>query len=150
MKTKHFIETLQDKNYCVEVVDNKGVYVSLSDGSTLAFIGSACMGELIIRANISLIEDMEERAWLVEHIACFAKTPIDERSAKKYYLKHRWFKKTPVYLQHDEMTDDYFSCENIKDTVRHWNNEFTVEQINKIKERFDTDLKDYAMIEVEE
>lgn len=37
------------------------------------------MGELIIRANISLIEDMEERAWLVEHIACFAATPIDER-----------------------------------------------------------------------
>lgn len=79
MKINYFIETLQDKNYCVEVVDNKGVYVNFLDGSTLAFIGSACMGELIIRANISLIEDMEERAWLVEHIACFAATPIDER-----------------------------------------------------------------------
>lgn len=149
MKINYFIKTLQDKNYCVEVVDNKGVYVSLLDGSTLAYISSACMGEFTIKANISLIEDMEERAWLVEHIACFAATSIDNRfESKKYYVRHKWLG-FPDEIFLNANRDDllflntklpYDGCRTI----------FTEEEIESLKRKNDTDLKDFELIEVEE
>lgn len=149
MKINYFIKTLQDKNYCVEVVDNKGVYVSLSDGSTLAFIGSSCMGEFTIKANISLIEDMEERAWLVEHIACFAATPIDERvEDKKYCVKHKW-----LGLPYDNFLN--VGCKGqlflgSKYFISGRSTQFTEREIESLKRKNDTDLKDFEIIEVEE
>lgn len=149
MKTKDFIETLQDKNYCVEVVDNKGVYVSLLDGSTLAYISSACMGELIISANISFIEDMEERAWLVEHIACFAATPIDNRfESKKYYVRHKWLGSPSGNFLNAYR--DGLSLLSTKLAHDNCSTQFTEREIESLKRKNDTDLKDFEIIEVEE
>ena len=82
----------------------------------------------------------------------FAETPIEDREEeKKYYLKHRWIidKSFYMYLQKPSCYDDKmrlaffdFSGNNDK--------KFTLKEIEEIKKKFDTDLKDFELVEVEE
>ena len=149
MKTKDFIETLQDKNYCVEVADDNDVCIRLLDGSAIAYISGACMGEFSIGTNVALIGDMEERAWLVEEIACFAATPIDRRvESKKYYLKHKWLELPGEdFLNAD--SDDLLLL-STKLAYGGCRTKFTKKEIESIKREYSTDLKDFEIIEVEE
>lgn len=149
MKIKDFIETLQDKNYCVEISGNDDMCIRSSDGFVLAHISGECMGEFTIGVNIAIIEDMEERAWLVEHIACFAATPIDRRfESKKYYLKHKWLGLPDEdFLNAD--SDDLLLL-STKLAYGGCRTQFTKKEIESIKREYSTDLKDFEIIEVEE
>lgn len=149
MNTKEFTETLQDKNYCVEFSDYNEICVLSADGYYIARVNPDYMGVFTIGINASQIEDESERAWLVDFIACFAKTPIDERSDKKYYLKHRWLTCNGLkYLCYDKGSYIYFLSERplVKDDEA--TSEFTQEHINSIKRKFDTSLEDFNIVEV--
>ena len=82
----------------------------------------------------------------------FAETPVDEREEeKKFYLKHRWFKPSPIYknylnywIGNDEYWLDY------KNESKEIQTQFTLKEIDEMKEKFNTDLKDFKKIEVKE
>lgn len=80
----------------------------------------------------------------------FAETPIKDREEeKKFYLRHRWLK--PIYknyLNYCMTTKDYWlDCKNEEIYVQ---TQFTEKEIDEIKEEFNTDFKDFELIEVEE
>lgn len=148
MNIKEFTKTLQDKNYCVEFSDRNEVCILSADGYYIARVNADYMGVFSIGINASQIEDESERAWLVDFIACFAKTPIDERSDKKYRIKHKWLSGRGLkYLCYDKLSYVYFLSEEplVSDEVT---SEFTQEHINSIKRKFDTSLEDFDIVEV--
>ena len=82
----------------------------------------------------------------------FANTmPADREDKEKIYrLKHKYMCMfgDPVYLiEHFET--DLFTVD-VDDSQYCGNREFTLEEIEEIKKKFDTDLKDFELIEVED
>ena len=105
-------------------------------------------------------EKATERAWdwidkdvqekLFDLLIEYAKTPIEDREEeKKFYLRHKWLNlDTDNYLHLDVddgscMLDDdeEFSYTKIK---------LTEKEIKEIKKKFDTDLADFELVEVED
>ncbi len=94
----------------------------------------------------------EDKTKLFDLIVEYAKTPIDEREEeKKFYLKHRWFKPSPIYknylnywIGNDEYWLDY------KNESKEIQTQFTLKEIDEIKEKFNTDLKDFEPEDVKE
>ena len=82
----------------------------------------------------------------------FAETPPEDREEeKKSYLRHRWFKPHSIYknylnhwIGHDEYWLDY------KNESKEIKTKFTLKEIDEIKEKFNTDLKDFELVEVKE
>lgn len=149
MNIKEFTKILQNKNYCVEFSDYNEVCVLSADHHYIARVQADRVCMLTIGSNILQIEDENERTWLVDLIACFAKTPIDERSDKKYYLKHRWLICNGLkYLCYDKGSYIYFLSERPLVEDDDATSEFTQEDINSIKRKLDTSLEDFEMIEV--
>lgn len=82
----------------------------------------------------------------------FAETPIDEREEKKkFYLRHKWIfdKDFYIYLRKTSYDDKEMSL-GVINFRGNDGLQFTLEEIEKIKEKFDTDLKDFELVEVEE
>ena len=82
----------------------------------------------------------------------FAETPIEDREEeKKFYLKHKYFKDDMGYKQCFciRTSGGYPLLKSIAipiaDKIK-----FTKKEIEEIKERFDTDLKDFEEVEVED
>lgn len=70
-------------------------------------------------SNISICDDKDLN--MIKAAVEFAETPIEDREEeKKFYLRHQW--------------------ENKK---------FTLKEIEEIKEKFNTDLADFELVEVE-
>ena len=82
----------------------------------------------------------------------FAKTPIEDREEeKKFYLRHRWIRDYDfyMYLQKRSYDDKKMSFGVVNFSVND-SLQFTEKEIDEIEEEFDTDLKDFEMVEVEE
>lgn len=80
----------------------------------------------------------------------FAETPIEEREdEKKYYLRHRWFGYGKcLHLMKNNENNTYGLCD-----INIWagcTDKFTREEIDEIKEKHNTDLSDYELVEVQE
>lgn len=70
---------------------------------------------------------------------------------KKFYLKHRWLKPRPIdknYLNRWIGTNEYWL--DYKNETKDVQTQFTLKEIDEIKEKFNTDLDDFKMSEVEE
>lgn len=82
----------------------------------------------------------------------FAETPIKDREEeKKFYLRHRWLKPKPIYknyLNHWIGTNKYWLDYN--NETENIQTQFTLKEIDEIKEKFNTDLGDFEKIEVKE
>lgn len=83
-----------------------------------------------------------------------AETPTGERiPEEKFYLKHRWMKYAgnkdveKYYNLHIETNLPYLGSKNQDGENQ---TQFTQKEINEIKEKYNTDLKDFEIIEVEE
>ena len=90
------------------------------------------------------------RVEMLEALCELSKTPFEERQEeKKYYLKHRFL---------DSQQTDYLNFSREiglfkLSTMEHYDNkqtQFTQKEIDEIKEKCNTDLKDFEIIEVEE
>ena len=150
MNIKEFTKTLQDKNYCVEFSDHNEVCVLSADHLYIARVKADRVCMLTIGRNILQIEDENERTWLVDLITCFAKTPINERDGKKYYLKHKWLICNGLeYLCYDKGSYIYFLSERPLVEDDDVTSEFTQEHINSIRKKFDTSLDGFNIIEVQ-
>lgn len=79
----------------------------------------------------------------------YAVTPIEDRKDKnRYYLRHKWLNDSALnYLQTDK-ENNYYSLSVLNDTNT-WKTEFTEEEIEGLKETFNTDLNDFEIVEVE-
>lgn len=101
---------------------NKGItrICIVSEGLTVATIST----ERVHYINCFCFVDIEwkNQDKLFDLIVEYARTPIEDREEqKKFYLRPWWE-----------------------------NNQFTLKEIEEIKEKFETDLKDFELIEVEE
>lgn len=91
-----------------------------------------------------------EQKLILSFIMGYAKTPIDERKEeKKFYLRHRWIKGCVIMYLYRNTLNGYCYLGD-KKCRPHRQKMFTLKEIDEIKEKFNTDLNDFEMIEEEE
>lgn len=83
----------------------------------------------------------------------FAETPPEDREEeKKFYLKHRClvqpFTYEQVFLNYDTNNDKMYVYDNKQTCLIQ--TKFTLKEIDEIKKKFNTDLEDFELVEVEE
>lgn len=90
---------------------------------------------------------------LVDLIVEYAKTPVEDREEeKKFYLRHRFLTSLLrdmkySFINYDTKYNDiYLSSNEALDYVK---TKFTLKEIEEIKKKFDTDLADFEIVEVE-
>ena len=77
--------------------------------------------------------------------------PDDREEEKKFYLEHRYFKCTNGDSRYFQILEsDGTPWLNAMYTVIGYKKQFTLKEIEEIKEEFDTDLADFVLVEVEE
>ena len=75
--------------------------------------------------------------------------PQDREEEKKFYLEHRYFKCTNGDSRYFQILEsDGTPWLNAMYTVMGYKKQFTLKEIEEIKEEFDTDLKDFEIVEV--
>lgn len=151
MKTKEFIKRIEELGF--EVWISGGIAYVLKDGRyEVARIKTkrACAIDFFYLLNETLDKEISEK--LFDIIVEYAKTPIEDREEeKKIYLRHRYFRfntGSSKYLGIDLVKDKPDLCSKI--TCRWMKNQFTEKEIEEIKEKYNTDLKDFEPEEVKE
>lgn len=100
-----------------------------------------------VERNLEHLETYKRHA-LIDGFIEYAQTPTGERwTPEKYYLKHKWILKNyGGYLSIRKETGEVFLLgSNWDDNV--YQMTFTKEEIEKIKKTYDTDLKEFEIIE---
>lgn len=148
MKTNELIKKVEILGYEItkkQFLDDTNYFIIYNSfGGTMCYVAINKLFEM----NIRLDECMSEE--LFDLIVEYAKTPIEDREEEKeFYLKHRWIKGHAImYLYRNELNGYCYLGEN--KCRPHKQRRFTLKEIEEIKEKFDTDLKDFEIIEVEE
>lgn len=152
MRTKEFIKRVEELGFWVEELNNiinvcedkAGFYLVTIDKNYQYILNN--MGN-----RYKNLDDYKKRD-LLKVCYEYATTPVEEREQeKKFYLRHRWMKgssKITNYLNLIISTDDMLlSSEQQDESVK---TQFTMEEIEEIKEKYKTDLSDFEIVEVEE
>lgn len=117
---------------------------------------SDCKNEIVINKYslnelwISIVDCQDNDLKVIKAAIEFAETPIPDREEeKKFYLKHRWIfnKDFYMYLQKTSYDEKKMSVRSL-DFSDGNDIKFTLKEIEKIKKKFDTDLKDFELVEV--
>ena len=119
---------------------------------------SDCKNEIVINKYslnelwISIVDCQDNDLKVIKAAIEFAETdPEDREEEKKFYLKHSYFQ--------DHIGGKQYFCIRISGgypllksfpTPHADKIEFTLKEIEEIKKKFDTDLKDFELVEVEE
>ena len=102
------------------------------------------------RTFANLPEEIREK--IFDILVKFARTPVDEREEKKKYLiVHNFFSSKNYYAVNLawNQEEDIYRLINCKQDNDIYQALFTKEEIEKIKEKLDTDLTDFRIVEVE-
>lgn len=117
---------------------------------------------------ISISVMCENKLWILTPTFCgerdfnmikaaveFAETPLEDREEeKKFYLRHKWLNlDTNNYLPHNYLHLDVDDGSCMLDDNKEFSYtkiKLTEKEIEEIKEKFDTDLADFELVEVEE
>lgn len=149
MKTKEFIRRVEGLEF--EVKNGKEYYVIKDiDGEVIASINKLITFQICTDFNAwdELCDDLKKQ--LFDIISKYASTPADEREEeKKFYLRHIWLKPNLTYknyLNHWIGTSHYWL--DYKNEAAEVKTQFTEKEIEEIKEKFNTDLKDFELVEV--
>lgn len=164
MKTKEFIEKVKKLGFGIEYYKNPLSNVGLRcdydlftiylEDKDLVEIWTNC------RYAISTISDGHScfiNGYDVDELykVCFeyASTPVDDREdkEKKFFLKHRYF-------QIAGGGSGFFTIANpsgllflkYKTNLDNYSQKFTLNEIEEIEEKYNTDLMDFELVEVEE
>lgn len=142
MRTKEFIEKVEELGFAVNTVEN--YYVILNKILVCA--------EICRTSNrVNLFHECLEKNDLLKICVEYAQTPLTEREEeKKYYLvkKHKAFYEYSKYLNRQLGNNTY--CLNTEYNSAIWQTQFTQKEIDEIKEKFNTDLEEFKQIPVEE
>ena len=148
MKTKEFIKRVDDLGYLINC-DSVYWYIRNIENSIVAVVDK----NAVLKFSIDFVDwdniADEQKNKLFNLIVEFTKTPIGDREEKEYYLKHRWIKGHAImYLYRNELNGYCYLGEN--KCRPHKQRRFTLKDIEEIKEKFNTDLADFELVEVEE
>lgn len=109
----------------------------------------------LIKKNLIFIESKhcdDKDFNMIKAAVEFAETAIEDREEeRKFYLRHRWLIPIPIdknYLNHWIGTNEYWL--DYDNETKDVQTQFTLKEIDEIKEKFNTDLGNFEMIEVEE
>lgn len=144
MKTKEFIKRVEELGYYV-MEGEEYYYIRSFDCEVIASINKLITFQICTDYDGWDELCHEIKKGLFDIISKYASTPPDERKEeKKFYLRHRWFKPDSIYknylnhwIGHDEYWLDY------KNESKEIKTKFTLKEIDEIKEKFNTDLKDF-------
>lgn len=148
MKTKEFIKRVEELGFKVNRTVTQIDIIAYS--FTIARVYTNRMYAMNAFTFINI--EWRNQDKLFDLIVEYAKTPIEDREEeKKFYSRHRYFRfdnGSSKYLGMDllKYKPDLYS----KITYRWVKNQFTEKEIDEIKEKFNTDLADFEMIEVED
>ena len=152
MKTKEVIKELGKMNLRTQVCDDFLVVIN-------------CCGEIVAKVSLkrkfeidtgfsafkSKLTKFEQEKVFVLLTKLAETDPSEREEEKKYYLRHKWIgRKSPSgdYLNYCDYYDEYQMYS--KGVGALYTPQFTQAEINEIKERFNTTLEDFEMVEVEE
>lgn len=154
MRTKEFIKKIEDLGFNIE--EYSDTYCPEYDSYEI-FLD--CNLVAVVFKNVIYSFDTAKTSFdelenklktpLYYLIRSYAETPIDEREEpRKYYLRYKWINADYNYLNYDCRLDVYGL-----DRILSFNwikGKFTLEEIEDIKEKYDTKLEDFEIVEVEE
>jgi len=148
MKTKDFIRRVEELGYDVKLRND---YIQIIHDEFVAVV-------VYINVMYSItFHQIIKTSWnngdkLFDLIVEYVRTPVDEREEeKKFYLEHKYFKcinGDSRYFQIYEPNGNPWL--NAMDSIMGYKKQFTLKEIEEIKEKFDTDLADFELVEVEE
>lgn len=162
MKTKEFIEKVKKLGFTIEYYKNPFSNIKSNCGYDLITISANNQVLVKVWTNcqyaISTVSDGHADylyGYDVKELykLCFeyTSTPVEDREEeKKFYLKHRWLKKwgKSNYVN-VELSGNLYSLNDYREMA--WvKTKFTLDEIEEIKEKFNTDLADFELVEVEE
>lgn len=147
MTTNEFIKAVKELGYEAGMDDE---WVSIVyKNKTLAHIFTKELYRM--SSYYSGIDCGENAGVLFALIFQYVITPIEDRKdkEKEFYLKHKWIKGCAImYLYRNELNGYCYLGEN--KCRPHKQRRFTLKDIEEIKEKFNTDLADFELVEVEE
>ena len=164
MKTKEFIKAVEKLGFRIEYYKNPFSNVKSSDYDLITIYHKDRILVKVwtnCRYAISTISDGHScfiNGYDVDKLykLCFeyASTPVmDREEEKKYYLRHEWIGDKQNYLIKPKIERKPFlfqSFENCYEKPTTKRAEFTEKEIKELKEKFNTDLSDFEIVEVEE
>lgn len=150
MKTKEVIKELEKMNLQTQIC-NDYLFVTDSYGEAVGSINLKAKFEIYIdfrNFRHKLFEDEREKVYVL--LTKLAETdPEDRGEEKRYYLKHKWLidgerRYLNLYVDKNEYEiNSDANCAEFK-------TQFTQSEIDGIKEKLNTNLEDFEVIEVEE
>lgn len=154
MKTNNYLTT----NEFTKRVEEFGFDVVISETTIFIYNNDHLIATVLtcksyqLYTNYSVWETLSEHLQksLFKLLTDYASTPPDEREEeKKFYLEHKWMGyEGHNYLTQCNVTGKHYLSFKIEN--KHYKTQFTQEEINKIKEKYNTDLSDFEEIEVKE
>ena len=151
MKTKEFIKRVEElgyeineKNFLDSIIC---LIISNSFGRKVGYVAINKLFEMNIRPDECMSKE------LFDLVVEYAKTPIKDREEeKRYYLKHRYLQSSFTNLNDFlsySASDNKLALSNGINFPK-YKTHFTLKEIEEIKEKFNTDLEDFEIIEVKD
>lgn len=151
MKTNELKSLLERMDYSIRRI-KKTIVIEKEFGNVIATIYEDATFKFSTEYYAWNAISYSEQKIILSYIMGYVATPVDEREEeKKFYLRHRYFRfhnGSSKYLGMDLVKDNPDLCSKI--TYRWTKNQFTEKEIDEIKEKFNTDLKDFKPEEVED
>lgn len=151
MKTKEFIKRVEELGY--EINEKKFLdsviclIISNSFGIKVGYVAINKLFEMNIRPDECMSKE------LFDLVVEYAKTPIKDREEeKKFLIKHKYLVSKAicqVNLARNKEKNVYRVI-NCKVDNLVYQVEFTKKEIEELKEKFNTDLSDFELVEVED
>lgn len=144
MKYKEFRQYLKGTEF--ELIEDDALIQVNTDGLGCVKIAKNTHRQIILPFAVEEPEQFE----LIKKSLELAETPLDEREEeKKYYLKHRFINDLTAQKY---ININIFGEVSIRDHLgnQYYKTKFTKAEIEELKEKFDTDLRDFELIEVED
>lgn len=145
MTTKEFMKAVKELGYEARIDDEWIVIIYIN--KTLATIFTKELYRM--SSYFPEIDCAENAGVLFALIFQYVITPIEDRKdkEKEFYLKHKWIKGCAImYLYRNELNGYCYLGEN--KCRPHKQRRFTLKDIEEIKEKFNTDLADFELVEV--
>lgn len=156
MRTKEFIKRVEELGYGVDKSLNSIDIIENETGYIICVISRRQLYSICIGEHLA-IETLRSRITkeLFKLITEYAKTPIEEREEeKKYYYRHRWAKTKNgnwMYLAlRQRPSISYLTLQGSDKDIFEYQVRFTCAEIEAIKEKYNADLSDFEIVEVEE
>ena len=150
MKTKEFIKKVEELGFEYEKAAEV-YFIYDKEGTKYASVCHTTSNQIsnMERAWDGIDKDVQEKLFylLIE----YAKTPIEDRGEeKKFLIQHKYLVSigsNPVNLVKYKDKNNYRAIRCLLDN-QFYQAQFTLKEIEEIKEKFDTDLNDFELVEV--